>query len=72
MLFFIWFNLVERDCADRCLLWEEHAELMKGNDFLILHEALPLAGLLSSDILLFLICARTNLRHHVSHTFMDE
>ena len=46
MLFFIWFDFVESDRADRCLLREQHAELVEGNDFLILDEALPLAGLL--------------------------
>ena len=46
MLFFIWFDFIESDRADRCLLWEEHAKFVEGDNFLILYEALPLARLL--------------------------
>ena len=72
MLFFIWFDFVKGNCADRCLLWEKHAELMESYYFLILHEALLLVGLLLSKVFLFLVCTWSDIRLHVTHTFMDE
>ena len=45
---------------------------MESYYFLILHEALLLVGLLLSKVFLFLVCTWSDIRLHVTHTFMDE
>ena len=72
MLFFIWFDLVERNCADRCLLWEQLAQLVESNDLLILLEALEFFFFLFLDCFDVFILARSDLVNAVTDSFVEH